>query len=140
MSAQDSFLFDAPLTETPVVHFVKPAMEVRDLLNDGPALIMAAQAWLATGPDDISIDEVLAGLNIPLWSVVAFHRARIIDALIASDGPPAFQGYQAAHGIRFRRLAPLEQCRGENCEAITRGGKLCPKCRENEEYDLWNQR
>jgi hypothetical protein len=70
-------------------------------ITDAAEFTAAAAALLPSLPDEIRIDDVLTVLGFPAHSIVAWHRSRVIDALI---GPGReWVSYLVENGVRFRR-------------------------------------
>ena len=74
-------------------------------ITDNAEFTAQAEAVLAGMPSDICIDDVLFVMGFPEHSIVNWHRARVIDALV---GPGREWGsYETANGIRFKRKAAV---------------------------------
>jgi hypothetical protein len=86
--------------QLPVVSEGSAVVDARKVTDAGEFVGLAKSA-LRSLPDDICIDDVLRLLGFPEHSIVAWHRSRVIDALV---GPGCeWTGYGAADGIRFKR-------------------------------------
>jgi len=51
--------------------------------------------------DDITADDVLLAMGIPQESRTAWHRSRVMDALVGPEGQ--WTAYLTHPGVRFKR-------------------------------------
>lgn len=146
---QESFFFDAPLTEIPASQIPPKPVIPASIPTECEAFVQAALTVLETIPDGFDTDDVLATMGLHRLSINRWHRSRVLEAIKRPiDGPYGcspygdFQAYMDGNNIRYRRLGPFEPCRGyegKECMTVTRGGVLCVKCGELEAEDEFNQ-
>lgn len=136
---QAGFIFDEPLTHIPASQVPPPRPKPTE--EDGAELVERLRGLLCELPDDIELDDLLLAAGFEKQSLVNWHRARALDAILGQPGP-FFQAYRVdTNKYRYRRLPPLEVCPGfedETCTVLTRGGVRCQRHLDIEEESLWN--
>lgn len=136
---QTGFVFDAPLLHIPASQLPPPRPKPTE--EDGAELVERLRSLLPDLPDDIELDDILLAAGFEKHSLINWHRARALDALVGPPGP-LYQAYRTeATKYRYRRLPPMEVCPGfedETCTVLTRGGVRCDKHLLIEEESLWN--
>jgi hypothetical protein len=108
-------------------------------LDDAALIAHLAAIAEAIEETEIQYSYVLDLAGFPAHSQTAWLRSRMLDAILPPNGN--WQSYRRDGELRFRRLPPLEPCRGELCAdalqpTLTRGGALCPQCADAEIEDL----
>jgi hypothetical protein len=147
--AQASFLFDAPLTETPASQIPPKPVIPASIPTECEAFVQAALVVLETIADGFDTDTVLEAMGINRLSIDRWHRSRVLEAIrqpienrYGSSPYGEYQAYRDGTNIRYRRLKPVTPCRGyegKECTATTRGGVLCSQCVALEAEDEFNQ-